>query len=172
MSKLIFENDANAWPWLEKSKVCKGRLNFCLWGQFDIKIFKVRLMNTTYFICIFLKKNELEPDIIWKVATCQRITSKKHSNSVGRYLSPRYGQAILVSRYTVLTAVNWSKHQYTISGCRLPNEPGSMKLNIGIPVVRTDGRSGGRFTVTWLANVSKLRGSAQNIELGPWSNKI
>ena len=48
--------------------------------------------------------------IIWKVATCQRITSKKHSNPVGRYLSPRYDQTTLVSGYTVLTAVNWSKH--------------------------------------------------------------
>ena len=27
-----------------------------------------------------------------------------------------------------------------------------MRLNIGMPVVRTDGRSGGRYTVTWLPN--------------------
>ena len=31
---------------------------------------------------------------------------KKYSNSVGRYLSPGYGQTILVSGYNVLTAVN------------------------------------------------------------------
>ena len=29
---------------------------------------------------------------------------------MGRHLSPRYGQVILVSGYLVLTAVNWSKH--------------------------------------------------------------
>ena len=52
------------------------------------------------------KKIELEPAIIRKVATCQRIPSKYYSNSEGRYLSLRYGQAILVSRNTVLTAVN------------------------------------------------------------------
>ena len=92
-------------------------------------------MSTTYFICILKKLNlslrsfekqqlfksaahehdlfyihfkklELEPAIVRKVETCQRITSRKHSNSVGRYLSPRYGQSILVSRNTILTAVN------------------------------------------------------------------
>ena len=51
-------------------------------------------------------KSELEPAIIGKLSTCQRIPSKKHSNSVGRYLSLRYGQEILVSRNTILTAVN------------------------------------------------------------------
>ena len=69
----------NAWQW-EKSKAIafpayKSRLNFHVRGQLEIKISKVRLMNTTYFICIS-KKIELEPAIIWKVATFQRITSK------------------------------------------------------------------------------------------------
>ena len=75
----------NAWQW-EKLKAiafpackCKSRLNFRVWGQFEIKILKVQLMNTTYFICS-LKKLELEPAVICKVATCQRILSKKHSN--------------------------------------------------------------------------------------------
>ena len=50
----------NAWQW-EKSKVIafpasKSWLNFRVQGQFEIKILKVWLMNTTYFICI-LKKN-------------------------------------------------------------------------------------------------------------------
>ena len=35
---------------------------------------------------------------------------KKYSTSMGRHLSPRYGQVILVSGYPVLTAVNWSQH--------------------------------------------------------------
>ena len=99
----------NAWQW-EKSKAisfpaCKSRLNFRVGGQFEIKILKLRLMNTTYFICILKKMNlsllsfekqqhfqsaahehdlfyihfkkiEVEHAIIWKVATCQRITSK------------------------------------------------------------------------------------------------
>ena len=46
-------------------------------------------MNTSYFKSIF-KKIELEPAIIRKVVTCQQTISKKHSHSVGRYLSPRY----------------------------------------------------------------------------------
>ena len=55
----------NAWQW-EKSKeialsiafpACKSRLNFRFWGQFEIKILKVRLMNMTYFICILKKLN-------------------------------------------------------------------------------------------------------------------
>ena len=48
--------------------------------------------------------------IIWKLVTCQRITSKRYSSSMSRHLSPRYGQVILVSGYPVLTAVNWSQH--------------------------------------------------------------
>ena len=39
-------------------------------------------------------KNKLEPAIIWKPVTCQRITSKKYSTSMGRHLSPWYGQVI------------------------------------------------------------------------------
>ena len=99
----------NAWQW-EKSKAtafpaCKSRLNFRVRGQFEIKILKVRLMNTTSLICILkrlilslrsfekqqlfksaaheqdlfyirFEKIELEPAITWKVANCQRITSK------------------------------------------------------------------------------------------------
>ena len=44
---------------------------------------------------------------------------KKHSNSVGRYLSPQYGQAILNSGYTVLTDRNMDGHtdvQYQAAG--------------------------------------------------------
>ena len=49
-----------AWPtrdYGEKRQACKSRLNFCVRGQFEIKIFKVRLMNTTYFICILKTLN-------------------------------------------------------------------------------------------------------------------
>ena len=103
----------NAWPWWAKSKAtvfpaCNSWLNFRVRGQFEIKILIVRHINTTYFI--WIKKIKLEPAIIWKLVTCQRITSKRYSTSMGRHLSPRYGQVILVSGYPVLTAVNWSQH--------------------------------------------------------------
>ena len=72
----------NAWQW-EKSKAipfpackCKSRLNFPVRGQFEINILKVLLMNTTYFICI-------EPAIIWKVSTCQRIRPTIRSGDTG-----------------------------------------------------------------------------------------
>ena len=103
---------------------------------------------------MYLKKIKLEPAIIWKQVTCQRITSKRYSTSMGRHLSPRYGQVILVSGYLVLTAVNWSQHWCAISG--LPKKRECVRVNIGMPVVRTDGLSGGRAvsrcTVTWLPN--------------------
>ena len=56
----------------------KNWLNFCVWGQFEIKI--VILLddtdiNTTYLIWI-LKKSKRKPAIIWKRVNCQRITSK------------------------------------------------------------------------------------------------
>ena len=103
----------NARPWWEKSKatVVPARnswLNFRVGGPFKIKILILRHINTTYFIGIFLKKIKLEPAIIWKLVTCQRVT--KYSTSMGRHLSPWYGQVILVSGYPILTAVNWSQH--------------------------------------------------------------
>ena len=52
-----------------------------------------------------LEKIELEPVITLKLVTCQRIASKKYLTSTGRHLSPRYGQVILVSGSSVLTAV-------------------------------------------------------------------
>ena len=41
--------------------------------------------------------------------------------------------------------------QYQVAP-ELPNELESVRLNIGFPFVRTDGRSGGRCTVTRLPN--------------------
>ena len=104
----------NAWTWREKSKgtvfpACSSWLNFRVRGQFEIKILIVRRINTTYFIWT-LKKIKPEPAIIWKPVPCQRITSNEHLTSMGRHLSPRYSQVILVSWYLVLTAVNGSQH--------------------------------------------------------------
>ena len=56
------------------------------------------------------KKIELEPAITWKLVYLSADNFKKYLTSMGRHLSPRYGQVILVSGYPVLTAVNWSKH--------------------------------------------------------------
>ena len=100
----------NAWTWREKSKstvfpACSSWLNFRVRGQFEIKILIVRHINIW-----ILKKIKLEPAIIWKPVPCQRITSKKHLTSMGRNLSPRYSQVILVSGYLVLIAVNGSQH--------------------------------------------------------------
>ena len=104
----------NVWPWWEKSKAtvfpaCNSWLNFRIWGQFEIKILIVRHINNNIFH-MNLKKIKLEPAITWKLVTCQRITSKKYLTSMGRHLSPQYGQVILVSGYPVLTAVNNIEH--------------------------------------------------------------
>ena len=52
----------------------------------------------------FFKKNE--PCDHLKASNLSAGNFKKHSTSMGRHLSPRYGQVILVSGYPVLTAVN------------------------------------------------------------------
>ena len=56
---------------------------------------------------------------------------------MGRHLSRRYGQVILVSGYNidVQLAFSWAPKVATVE---------SMRVNIGMPVVRTDGRSVGR----------------------------
>ena len=55
---------------------------------------------------------------------------------MGRHLSPRYGQVILVRGYLVLITTLMC-NQFS-SG--LPKWLESVKVNIGFPVVRTDGR--------------------------------
>ena len=45
------------------------------------------------------KKKKIEAAIIWKLVPRQQMTSKKYLTSMGRHLSPRYGQVILVSGY-------------------------------------------------------------------------
>ena len=53
---------------------CNSWLNFRVRGQFAIKTWIVRHINTTYFIRI--KKNWTCACDYWKLVTCQRITSK------------------------------------------------------------------------------------------------
>ena len=102
-----------------------------------------------------LKKIKLEPAIIWKLVTCQRITSKRYSTSMGQHLSPQYGQVILVSGYPVLKAVNWSQHWCAIclqyeSFC-VPRLARKCEIEHWFSC-GADGRAGGRCTVTWLPN--------------------
>ena len=63
---------------------------------------------------------------------------------MGRHLSPRHGQVMLfrIPRFDHNMDV-----QYQVAP-ELPNSLESVRLNIGSPVVRTDGRSGDRYTVT------------------------
>ena len=100
------------------------------------------------------KKTKLEPAMIWKLVSGQRIT-KKYSTSMGGHLSLRYGQVILVSGYPVLTAVNWSQHWCTI--CVQYQFSCAPRLARKCEIERwyacgTDGRSFVRCTVTWLPN--------------------
>ena len=108
-----------------------------------------RLWQATYF-------STSEPAIIWKLVTCQRITSKRYSTSMSRHLSPRYGQVILVSGYTVLAVVNWSQHWCT--RCVQYQFSCATKLARKCEIEHwfscgADGRAGcERCTVTWLPN--------------------
>ena len=99
-------------------------------------------------------KIKLEPAIIWKLVTCQQITLKRYSTSMGRHLSPRYDQVILVSGYPVLTAVKWSQDWCAI--CLQYQSSCAPKLESVIEhwlPCGADGRAGwGRCTVTWLPN--------------------
>ena len=105
----------NAWPCWEKSKatgMCSlpVKTGWILASEVSLKSKFNCAAHKTQHISYEFKKNKVEPAIIWKLVTCQRITSKRYSTSMGQHLSPRYGQVILVSRYPVLTAVNWSQH--------------------------------------------------------------
>ena len=74
---------------------------------------------------------------------------------MGRHLSPRYGQVILVSGYPVLTAVKWSQHWCAISfllGSQTTAVARKCESKHWFPY-GADGRSaGGQCTVTWLSN--------------------
>ena len=78
--------------------------------------------------------------IIWKLVTCQRITSQ-YSTSMGQHLSPRYGQMILVSGYIDVHFVfSWA-----------PKLARKCDSNHWFPC-GADGRPVGWYTVTWLPN--------------------
>ena len=52
-------------------------------------------------------KHKLKPAFSQKLTTGQWKTSKKHVTSMSWRQSPRNSHVTLVSRYPVLTAVNW-----------------------------------------------------------------
>ena len=94
--------------------------------------------------------------IIWKLVTCQRITSK---NTRPRWVDTWARDT--VRWYWSADILFWQlsidhkidvQYVYNISFPVLPNLPESVRLNIGMPVVRTDGCSFIRCTVTWLPN--------------------
>ena len=143
------------------------------------------MTNTTYLIWI-IEKNKLEPAIIWKLVTCQGITSEKYWTSMGRHLSRDtvrwYWSA---DHYLVLTAVNWSMYPWQITCNHF--SPGllkwleSVKVNIGFPVLRTDGRSGGQsvgvrsrdYQMFWYGQVSLAMGLRPRVSAArAWSSAI
>ena len=141
----------NAWLLWEKSKAIdfparKSRLNFRVRDQFEIRILKAQNMNTTYFICNWtwacdhLKSSNLSAD-----------NFKKTLELSGSIPEPAIRSCDTGQQIHYFDSCQ-SKHGCTISGCRLPNYLETVRLNIGIPVVRTSGRSGGRCTVAWLPN--------------------
>ena len=148
----------NAWPWWEKSKAtvfpaCNSWLNFRIRGQFEIKILIVRHINTTYFI--WIKKNKLEPAIIWKLVTCQRITSKNTrprwvdtwARDTARWYwsaDTLFWQLSIDHNIDVPSVFSWAPWAPKVA-----RKCDTMHWY----VCGADGRSaGGRCTVTWLPN--------------------
>ena len=76
--------------------------------------------SKTELISYAFKTIELEPCDHLKTSNLSADNFKNYSTSLGRYLSPLYGQVILANGYPVLTAVNWSR---TISGCTWASKP-------------------------------------------------
>ena len=98
----------------------------------------------TYFLCTWAWDH-------LKTSNVSSVNFKKYSTSMGRYLSPRYGQVIMVSGYPVLTAVNWSQHGCALSSCiwapKLARK--CLKRLVCLWCERMDGRADER-AVTWL----------------------
>ena len=102
---------------------------------------------------------------IWWAPACDHLKTsklsadsfKKYSTLIGRHLSPRYGQVIVVSGYPVLTAVSWWQRWCAISFLN--------QLSPGLPKVArkceskhwyacgADGRSLGRSVARSLGHV-------------------
>ena len=132
---------------------CENWLNFSFRGQFKNQNFNCAAHIKHNIFHMKENKIKLEPAIIWKLVTCQRIISKRYSTTMGQRLSPRYDQVTLVSGYPVLTAVNWSQHWCAI--CEQYQSSSASKLARKYEwtlVALWCGRTGRRCTVTWLPN--------------------
>ena len=98
-------------------------------------VFPMHFLKKWTWACDRLKTGNLSAD-----------NFKKYSTLVGQTWA-RDTIRWYWSGYPVLTAVNCSQHGCAISGCTRIE---SVRLNIGCLAVRTDARSVGRCTVTWL----------------------
>ena len=152
--------------------------NFCVWGQFEIKIVIVRDdtdINTTYLIWI-LKKSKREPAIIWKRVNCQRITSKNTRprwvdtwarDTVRWYWSADtlFWQLSIDDNIDVQSAFSWaskvarkceSKHWYACG-----SDGRSVARSLGHVITKFSGM--GRFIYSWCsAGALRARSSAIN----------
>ena len=147
----------NAWPRWEKSKTtvfpaCNSWLNFRVRGQFEIKLLIVRHINTTYFMSLKKKNYTWACDHL-KTSNC---STKKILDLDGWTPEPTIrssdtGQRISCfdSRQLITTLMC---NMCTISVFLCSQTCQKVRLTIGMSVVRTDGRSFVRCTVTWLPN--------------------
>ena len=143
-----------------------------------------RRLLTLMFACLCFKKSffiNILNELRKKTWACDHFKTfnlsadKNTRPSMGRHLSPRYGQVILVSRYLAFTAINWSQHwcaigvQYQFSYA--PKRARKCEIKHWLPC-GVDGRavyghvitkfSGmGRFTYPWCsAGALRARSSA------------
>ena len=85
----------------------KEWLNFCVRGQFEIKILTVRGHSDKHNIFHMNHWKKMNLSLrSFETGNLSADNFKKYSTSMGGHLSPWYGQMILVSGYPVLTAVS------------------------------------------------------------------
>ena len=75
---------------------------------------------------------------------------REHFQILGSYFLPHTNTVILLDSYCGIIK------ETGLFSPGFPNYLESVRVNIGFPVVRTDGRSFGRCTVKWLQNVSGM----------------
>ena len=93
----------NAWPWWENSKAGWMSRPRSVWNQ----NFKGAAHKHNIFHMNSKRKN-LQPAIIWKLVTCQRITSKKMVDLDG--LTPEPAIRTGDTGQQIPFFVNWSQH--------------------------------------------------------------
>ena len=79
-----------------------------------------------------------------------RLLLLEHFQILGSYFLPHTNTVILLDSYCGIIK------ETGLFSPGFPNYLESVRVNIGFPVVRTDGRSFGRCTVKWLQNVSGM----------------